>query len=56
MVMVIAKTPPYELRYPPIANVMSFEKIYQLRRFLDVIDNDTFFDEKSQTNYLKCKC
>ena len=35
---------------------MSFEDIYQLRRFLHVVDNDTFFDEKSQINYLKCKC
>ena len=41
-----------ELRYGPIADVMPLKRFEQLRRFLHVVDNDTF-DEQSSNKVFK---
>lgn len=58
IVMGIVRMPRYEyywsreLRYPAVADVMPLKRFEQLRRFLHVVDNDTF-DEHSSNKLFK---
>ena len=53
IIMDIVRMPRYdyywsrELRYGPIADVMPLKRFEQLRRFLHVVDNDTFDEQSS---------
>ena len=53
IVMGIVRMPRYEcywsreLRYPAVADVMPLKRFEQLRRFLHVVDNDTFYEHSS---------